>query len=336
MKTLSENGFPTPRPVDCNRHAILMSYLDAFTMSKVTSVKDPAKLYKDCMDLIKRFAQHGLIHSDFNEFNLMCDKDQNLFVIDFPQMVSTDHPDASFYYKRDVECIKTLFKRKLRYEENEEVDPLEEIEVVKHLDQEVHASGYYKYAKVKAREIRAMEKIIDEEKKKQIENEGEEVIYEDEEGEGEEEDEELEEKEEIVKEDVKGGLEEEDDEDEIENVENEKLVEEKDEDDEDAIENVEIEKGVEKKHEEDQEEEIVGENENKVEKENLDSDERPPIGNFEIETPETQDQFENQVDNGEMKYIKKALKKKFKKKKKFKTNKNKTKEVASLRKDILF
>jgi RIO kinase 2 len=36
------------------------------------------------MDLLVKFAEFGLIHCDFNEFNLMINEDYDLFVIDFP------------------------------------------------------------------------------------------------------------------------------------------------------------------------------------------------------------------------------------------------------------
>ena len=69
------------------------------------------------MDLIVRFARSGLIHGDFNEFNILIHKDTSEpVVIDFPQMVSTNHPNAEFYFNRDVECIRTFFKRRFGYE----------------------------------------------------------------------------------------------------------------------------------------------------------------------------------------------------------------------------
>lgn len=68
------------------------------------------------MDLIERFAEVGLIHSDFNEFNIMIGNDQRIWVIDFPQMVSTDHPMAKFYLDRDVKCVNDLFKRRYNFE----------------------------------------------------------------------------------------------------------------------------------------------------------------------------------------------------------------------------
>lgn len=68
------------------------------------------------MDLIVKLASHGLIHSDFNEFNLMCSDSGELTLIDFPQMASTDHRNAEWYFDRDVQCIRDYFKRKFGFE----------------------------------------------------------------------------------------------------------------------------------------------------------------------------------------------------------------------------
>lgn len=57
-------------------------------------VADVPQLYSDLMDLIVKLASHGVIHSDFNEFNIMVNDDDKPVIIDFPQMVSTDHENA--------------------------------------------------------------------------------------------------------------------------------------------------------------------------------------------------------------------------------------------------
>ena len=49
------------------------------------------------MELIVKLANHGLIHGDFNEFNLILDESDHITMIDFPQMVSTSHPNAEWY-----------------------------------------------------------------------------------------------------------------------------------------------------------------------------------------------------------------------------------------------
>lgn len=59
-------------------------------------LEDPASLYNELMELIVKLANHGLIHGDFNEFNLMLDNKDQVTMIDFPQMVSTSHPNAEW------------------------------------------------------------------------------------------------------------------------------------------------------------------------------------------------------------------------------------------------
>jgi RIO kinase 2 len=43
------------------------------------------------------------------------DADENLIVIDFPQVVSVDHINAEYYFDRDVECIYQFFKKRHRF-----------------------------------------------------------------------------------------------------------------------------------------------------------------------------------------------------------------------------
>jgi RIO kinase 2 len=63
------------------------------------------------MDLVIKLAEYGLVHGDFNEFNLMIDDDEVVTMIDFPQMVSTSHPNAQFYFNRDVQCVQVYFAK---------------------------------------------------------------------------------------------------------------------------------------------------------------------------------------------------------------------------------
>lgn len=48
--------------------------------------------------MIIDLARHGLIHGDFNEFNIIFDESTRTFtLIDFPQMVSTSHENAEAF-----------------------------------------------------------------------------------------------------------------------------------------------------------------------------------------------------------------------------------------------
>jgi RIO kinase 2 len=168
MKTLRENGFSVPEPIAQNRHTIVMSLIDAFPLRQISKVPDPASLYSELMDIIMQLAQYGLIHGDFNEFNILIkeeedpeskgkgregdDDDENLkltpVLIDFPQMVSVDHANAEMYFDRDVNCIKRYFKRKFHFVSDVPgpffADAKKQLSqnAGKRLDVEVEASGF--------------------------------------------------------------------------------------------------------------------------------------------------------------------------------------------------
>jgi RIO kinase 2 len=72
----------------------------------VSEVLSPGKLYSSLMDIIVRFAQAGLIHGDYNEFNILIRRDSGEpVVIDFPQMVSTSHENAEWWVFSSTKII---------------------------------------------------------------------------------------------------------------------------------------------------------------------------------------------------------------------------------------
>ncbi|KAL8348429.1 hypothetical protein RB601_002480 [Gaeumannomyces tritici] len=153
MRALRDEGFPVPEPLAQSRHTIVMSLIDAHPLRQISSVPDPAALYAELMMLILRLASHGLIHGDFNEFNILikeekapasdsppspamgegaggadadADADEAVphmllspVIIDFPQMVSMEHANAEMYFDRDVACIKRFFQRRFHFSSDE-------------------------------------------------------------------------------------------------------------------------------------------------------------------------------------------------------------------------
>ena len=166
MKVLWEAGFPVPEPLAQTRHTIVMQLIDAFPMRQVAEVADPAGLYAELIALILRFASVGLIHGDFNEFNVLLREDKTPgaptvltpIVIDFPQTLSVDHPNAEMYFDRDVACVKRYFKRRYKFTPTESgptfedarrqlekaSGPAAESQRRRRLDVEVAATGFSK------------------------------------------------------------------------------------------------------------------------------------------------------------------------------------------------
>jgi RIO kinase 2 len=164
MKALWENGFPVPQPKGWNRHTVVMELVDAFPLRQIKSVPDPAGLYAELIDMILRLARVGLIHGDFNEFNILIKEEEipvpkststdpsepppsistsdlqpssttpsdpqepppsntriklTPILIDFPQTLSIDHANATYYLERDINCIKRFFSRRFHFTSNE-------------------------------------------------------------------------------------------------------------------------------------------------------------------------------------------------------------------------
>ncbi|KAI5303307.1 WW domain-containing protein wwm1 [Ascosphaera pollenicola] len=168
MKALKEHGFPVPEPIAQNRHTIVMSLIDAFPLRQISSVPDPAGLYSELLEMIIDLVTVGLIHGDFNEFNILIkeepietpesaannDPDAEFpvklvpILIDFPQMVSVDHPNAEMYFDRDVECIKRYFRRRFGFTSDQPgpffSDAMKSLKKKNgvRLDVEVEASGF--------------------------------------------------------------------------------------------------------------------------------------------------------------------------------------------------
>ncbi|XP_039196335.1 serine/threonine-protein kinase RIO2 isoform X1 [Crotalus tigris] len=143
MKALYDRQFPVPKPYDYNRHAIVMELVNGYPLCQVHHLEDPAFLYNELMELIVKLANHGLIHGDFNEFNLMLDNKDKVTMIDFPQMVSTSHPNAEWYFDRDVKCIRDFFMKRFRYE-SKLYPTFKDVRKECSLDVEISASGYTK------------------------------------------------------------------------------------------------------------------------------------------------------------------------------------------------
>ena len=139
LQLLSTAGFDVPAPIDHSRHVLLMAYVPGSPLSQLRgelpdSLSQPSLLYHALISTIIRLAEHGLIHCDFNEFNLLLHHSTpshpspspssstpphptpRITVIDFPQMVSAHHPNARAYFERDVEGVRRFFRKRFGYE----------------------------------------------------------------------------------------------------------------------------------------------------------------------------------------------------------------------------
>jgi RIO kinase 2 len=101
-----------PRPIDQNRHAIVMEKMDGVELSR-TKLADEQVL--GVLDLliteVARAYDYGYVHADMSEYNVFVSED-GVKVFDWPQAVPTDHANADEFLRRDLENVLGYFRRK--------------------------------------------------------------------------------------------------------------------------------------------------------------------------------------------------------------------------------
>jgi RIO kinase 2 len=99
-----------PLPVDRNRHVVVMSFLPGTNLSRC-SPGDPVSMLGAILREVREAYRLGVIHGDLSEFNVMV-VGEVPYLIDWPQWVETDHPNARETLERDLRVILSFFSRK--------------------------------------------------------------------------------------------------------------------------------------------------------------------------------------------------------------------------------
>jgi len=111
-----------PRPVDHNRHAIVMEKIDAVELANAALESDQVVGVLDLV-LGELAAAHrgGYVHADMSEYNVFVASD-GVTVFDWPQAVPTDHDNSGELLDRDLRNIVGYFQRKYPNETPDDVD----------------------------------------------------------------------------------------------------------------------------------------------------------------------------------------------------------------------
>ncbi|SDM06063.1 RIO kinase 2 [Halogranum gelatinilyticum] len=111
-----------PRPVDHNRHAIIMEKLDGVELGRA---KLESEQVVGVLDLVLREMatayEAGYVHADMSEYNVAI-SENGVTVFDWPQSVPTDHDNADELLERDVKNIVGYFGRKYPAETPDSLD----------------------------------------------------------------------------------------------------------------------------------------------------------------------------------------------------------------------
>ncbi len=112
LKELNEVGADVPVLRGNNRHVVVMKQYDGQEIQEFDEIEDAPGIFEKVIRNVKVFYQKAhLIHCDLCEYNIIYTRDKHVIIIDWPQAVATDHPNAILLLKRDLENVCKYFGR---------------------------------------------------------------------------------------------------------------------------------------------------------------------------------------------------------------------------------
>jgi RIO kinase 2 len=115
LKIVYQHGVAVPEPLSQNRHAIAMGIIEGAELAKWKEIPKPEKVLKEILRNVKKmYLKAGVIHADLSEYNIILKPDMHILIIDWPQYVMANHPNAQQLLMRDVKNVLKYFSRKYR------------------------------------------------------------------------------------------------------------------------------------------------------------------------------------------------------------------------------
>jgi RIO kinase 2 len=119
LVALEREGAKVPPAVAWNRHAVVQKYIEGVELSMVRelSEEDAFRIVRDTVETLRiAYTKVGIVHGDLSEYNILVKTEGEVeaYVIDWPQYVYKDEPNAEDLLRRDVEYLVKFFRRKFR------------------------------------------------------------------------------------------------------------------------------------------------------------------------------------------------------------------------------
>jgi RIO kinase 2 len=108
----SRGNVDVPNPIQQNRHIVVMQMFYGDQLSTFDSLGEPETVLVAIIENIKKAYQIGIIHADLSEFNVLIGDKNEISIIDWPQFIKLNHPNAEEFLERDVKNILVFFDRK--------------------------------------------------------------------------------------------------------------------------------------------------------------------------------------------------------------------------------
>ncbi len=100
-----------PKAVAYSRSTVLLEELSGVRLSQRPYMEDPAKAMRAVLDAVRTaYLRAGLVNADLSEYNILTDG-ASVWLIDWPQAVSSSHPNSAELLMHDVKAVTAFFKR---------------------------------------------------------------------------------------------------------------------------------------------------------------------------------------------------------------------------------
>jgi RIO kinase 2 len=104
-----------PHPIAHNRHVIVMGLIRGLELNDVGAIDAPEIVLNNILSNVRKaYVDARLIHADLSEFNIIVRKNGKVLIIDWPQAVDANHPNAADLLRRDIGNILRYFERKFK------------------------------------------------------------------------------------------------------------------------------------------------------------------------------------------------------------------------------
>jgi RIO kinase 2 len=113
LKLLFPKKVAVPEPLSQNRHVIAMGMIEGAELAHWKRLARPEKILKEILrNTRKAYLKAGIIHADLSEYNILLKQNKHVLIIDWPQYVKKEHPNAKDLLKRDLQNVAQYFERK--------------------------------------------------------------------------------------------------------------------------------------------------------------------------------------------------------------------------------
>ena len=113
LKIVYPHGVSVPEPIGQNRHVVVMGFIEGIELYRASEIQNAEEVLDEIIENVKKAYQKAkVIHADLSEFNVVLKPDSHILIIDWPQYVRTNHPNADMLLRRDVRNILKFFQRR--------------------------------------------------------------------------------------------------------------------------------------------------------------------------------------------------------------------------------